>query len=236
MAINQNNKHILILGATSDIASPLLIKIISKWKNCTFYLLARDVSRLQGIKKIIKEQNNKVDLIDYNLLNAPDIVFSGIEYCLVLAGWLPEDEKEADKTLLVNFSSIKLFIDKLILNNKKSLKQIIITGSIAGVRIRNKNKSYGIAKQALHQYAFELQNNKAYHFKTTLVIPGYIKTKMIEGMITPKILTILPEKLAAKYFNWMNKKPNVVYSQPVWRGIALILKTIPEFIMKRLNF
>lgn len=236
MPIQQNNKHILILGATSDIASPLLLTIISKWKHCTFYLLARNTEKLHDIKKTIEEQNNYVELINYDLLNPPDVHFSRIEYCIILAGWLPKNENETNKTMLVNFSGIKIFIDKLIFDNINSLKQIIITGSIAGVRIRSKNKNYGMAKQALHHYALNLQNNKEYHFKTALVIPGYIKTKMIEGINTPKTLTISPENLAAKYFIWMDEKPSIVYSQPIWRGIALILKTIPEFIMKRLNF
>lgn len=67
------------------------------------------------------------------------------------------------------------------------------------------------------------------------VKPGFIRTKMIEGISTPGLLTAKPEQVAAKIINAINTKQNVVYVLPVWRLIMWVIRTIPESVFKRLR-
>lgn len=236
MQAPHSNKNILILGATSAVAIALIQLLANTWHNCKFYLLARNTDTLNDIKKIIQQNGHHAFLITYDLVQPDDIHFSDINYCMVFTGYLPKTDNETAKTMQVNFNGIKHFIEKLIDTNKQSLEQLIVTGSIAGVRLRKKNRDYGLAKMKLHHLTYELQKKWSNQFITTLVIPGYIKTRMIDHLSTPKILTIQPNTLAIKYLKWMDSKPRKVYSQYQWYIISLILRLIPEFIIKRLNF
>ena len=68
------------------------------------------------------------------------------------------------------------------------------------------------------------------------VIPGYMKTKMNQGVKTSKLITVSSEKAAKIIFKSQNRKKNIVYVSNIWRFIMFIIKLIPENIFKRLNF
>ena len=224
----------MILGAGSDMAMALILELFAKWANCHFCLLARNTSKLEKLKTEAAANNHKVDLYTYDLEHPTDLHFSGIQYAITFAGWLPPDNTEPEKAMLINHTAIQLFLEGLIKDNNQTLEQIMITGSIAGVRVRPSNMAYGQAKAALHQYAYELQKRHP-NFVTTLVIPGYVKTRMLEGLSTPGALTLSVTQMAEKYLLWLETKPKTAYSQPAWRIIGLILRMIPSFILKRMK-
>jgi short-subunit dehydrogenase len=67
------------------------------------------------------------------------------------------------------------------------------------------------------------------------VKPGFMATKMTEGLpLNPK-LTASPNQAASCIFRAYKKKKNVVYVLPVWGLIMLIIRNIPEFIFKKLK-
>lgn len=235
MAGKQLYKSALILGAGSDMARPLLDLLFTNWDSCEFYLLARNPGTLQALKDAGEARGHRVRLVTYDLLSPTDINLTGVECCITFAGWLPPDNSEPVKTMEVNATAIQQFTEKLIATNIDSLKHIIITGSIAGVRVRPSNRAYGAAKSALHQWARKLQKEQAGTIDITLVIPGYVKTKMIRGMQTPSFLTLSPQHMAEKYYQWIYSRPAIVYSQPAWKMIARILRAAPEFLVKRMK-
>ena len=67
------------------------------------------------------------------------------------------------------------------------------------------------------------------------VKPGFMNTRMIEGMKTPKPLTAEPENVAKGIYNAVAKRRNVIYILPIWRIIMLIIVLIPESIFKKLK-
>ena len=236
MPRKKSHKTVLILGAGSDMAVSFVTLLANTWHKCTFHLLARNPAHLQNLKAHAEGHGHQVFLHEYDLLNPPVADFTGIEYCVVYAGWLPPDNNDPEKTMTINSTAIQKFLDKLITVNKLSLEHIIITGSIAGVRVRPSNKAYGQAKASLHSYVYDLQKKYGAAVTFTLVIPGYVKTKMIAGHRTPGLLTVSPVKMAKKYLEWLVTKPTVIYSQPIWRLIAGILRKVPEFIIQRMKF
>jgi decaprenylphospho-beta-D-erythro-pentofuranosid-2-ulose 2-reductase len=235
MPRKKSHKNILILGATSDMALAFINLFIDNWQKCTFHLLARNTETLHELKSRAETLGHHVFLYTYDLLNPPELNFTGIEYYIVYAGWLPPDNTEPEKTMLVNNTAIQHFTNKVIAANRNHLDHMIITGSVAGVRVRPSNRAYGQAKARLHEYVKALQKKFYPTFTCTLVIPGYVETKMIAGHKTPGFLTASPGDMAIKYWTWLETKPKIAWSQPVWRLIAFILKMIPEFIVKRLK-
>ncbi|MEO7309052.1 MAG: SDR family oxidoreductase [Chitinophagaceae bacterium] len=177
-----------------------------------------------------------IHLHTYDLLNPSDLDLTDIEYCITYAGWLPPDNSEPEKTMLVNCTGIQFFLDKLINVNRLILEHVVITGSIAGVRVRPSNEAYGKAKHCLHQYVHNLQEKYGAKITFTLVIPGYVQTKMIAGHNTPALLTVSTQKMARKYIDYLESKPKLAYSQPAWGLIAIVIKMIPGFILKRMKF
>ena len=235
MNIHKKNKTILILGAGAGMAQPFIKLLFKQWQQCTFYLLARNTAVLQPLATQGTSLGHTVELHHYDLAEMALPSFTGVEFCITYVGWLPANNEEPDKAMLLNCTGVELFINRLIETNTETLKTILITGSIAGVRVRPANRAYGLAKAALHKYALELQQKWAGRIGVTLVIPGYVSTKMLAGIQAPALLVSSPEKLAAKYETWMASQPKIVYSQPVWRLISVILKGMPEFIVNRMK-
>ena len=113
---------------------------------------------------------------------------------------------------------------------------IIALSSVAGDRGRQSNFIYGSAKAGLTAYLSGLRNylyDKKVHVMT--VKPGFMDTKMTEGLpLNPK-LTASPKQAAESIYKAYKSQKNVAYVLPIWSIIMLIIKNIPEFIFKKLK-
>jgi short-subunit dehydrogenase len=113
---------------------------------------------------------------------------------------------------------------------------IIGLSSVAGDRGRQSNFIYGSAKAAFTAYLSGLRNylfDKKVHVMT--VKPGFMATKMTEGLpLNPK-LTATPKQAADCIFKAYRKQKNVAYVLPIWGIIMMIIRNIPEFIFKKLK-
>jgi len=67
------------------------------------------------------------------------------------------------------------------------------------------------------------------------VKPGFVATRMTEGMKLPGALTAQPDQVAKSVFNGFRKKRNTIYTLWMWRYIMLIIRHIPEFVFKKLS-
>lgn len=109
-------------------------------------------------------------------------------------------------------------------------------GSVAGERGRATNYVYGAAKAGFAAFLSGLRNRlaaKGVHVVT--VLPGFVATRMTEGMDLPKPLTARPEEVARAILTAAQKGRDIVYVRPVWRLIMAIIRNIPERIFKRMK-
>ena len=107
---------------------------------------------------------------------------------------------------------------------------------MAGDRGRQSNYIYGSAKAGLTVFLSGLRNRlarKGVHVMT--VKPGFVRTKMTEGLELPGILTAEPEQVAKAVYKGLEKKRNMVYVLWMWRCIMLMIRHIPEFIFKKMG-
>jgi short-subunit dehydrogenase len=113
---------------------------------------------------------------------------------------------------------------------------VVVVGSVAGDRGRVKNYVYGSAKAGLHAFT---QGLRARLFRAgvcvTTVKPGFVDTAMTFGM-RAGLLMASPEACARACLRHAARGREVVYYPPTWRLIMLIIKLIPEPIMKRMRF
>jgi len=108
--------------------------------------------------------------------------------------------------------------------------------SVAGNRGRAKNYVYGAAKAGFTAFLSGLRNrlaDKGVHVVT--ILPGFVATRMTEGMDLPEKLTAQPEEVAEAIVSAVTRQRNVVYTRSIWRLIMLIIGSIPEFKFKRMD-
>lgn len=67
------------------------------------------------------------------------------------------------------------------------------------------------------------------------VLPGFMDTKMTQGLDLPKPLTTSPEEAAKLIYKGFKKQKNVLYISWKWKYVLTIIKSIPESIFKKLN-
>jgi decaprenylphospho-beta-D-erythro-pentofuranosid-2-ulose 2-reductase len=240
--------YVLIIGAKSDIAKAIAREYASHGHD--LYLAARNVGELETFANDIKirfERNVKcieLDILNYvshhnfyeSLEEKPLGVISAV-------GYLGEQDKaqidfsETQKIIDTNYTGIVNLLN-IIANDFEQRKNgfIVAISSVAGDRGRKSNYIYGSAKAALTAYLSGLRNrlyDANVHVLT--VKPGFVATKMTEGMDLPEKLTAKPEDVAKDIYKAQQKGKNVLYTKWIWKWIMLIIKNIPEFQFKKMN-
>jgi len=240
---------VLILGATSDIAQAIASKLADRGYDLV--LAARDMNYLQRIQQHIQIRypvNVKILQFEATDFNSHGQFVQNLnpfpELTILCFGYLGKQEyaeekwEEAEKVLFVNYVgavSILNHIAKVYKTKKRGT--IVGISSVAGDRSRQSNYFYGSAKAGLTAYLSGLRN-QLYPFGVHVltVKPGYVRTRMTEGMQLPSILVTSPENVALKIEKAISRKENVIYIKSIWRWIMLCISIIPENMFKRMRW
>ncbi len=202
--------------------------------------LAQDLKLRHGAEAIVAE----FDLLDtaahaafYAALpEKPDVV-------ICVAGYLGDTEKarhdfaEARRVIDTNYTGAVSILD-VVADDFELRRSGCIVGisSVAGDRGRQSNYHYGSAKAGFSAYLSGLRNRlfpAGVHVLT--VKPGFVRTRMTEGMKLPPALTAEPTKVARDIRLAVEKRRNVLYTLWMWRWVMVIIQHIPEFVFKKLR-
>jgi short-subunit dehydrogenase len=240
--------HVLILGATSDIAQALAYEFAGHGYSLT--LAARQPSRLVALVSDIQIRHNVAvqavafEALDYaghaafydRLQPKPDVA-------ICVFGYLGRQEagqsdfEEAARIIQTNYTGAVSILN-LIANDFEQRRSGTIIGlsSVAGDRGRQSNYLYGSAKAGLSAYLSGLRN-RLYraNVRVITVKPGFVRTRMTAGLSLPGPLTATPQQVAKAIFGAYRRHRDNVYVLPVWRYIMLAIRHLPEFLFKRLN-
>ncbi len=147
------------------------------------------------------------------------------------------DFMAAKKIIDTNFSGAVSILEIIAADFERRGRGFIIgIASVAGDRGRQSNYLYGAAKGALGIYLSGLRNRLSKHNVDVItVLPGFIRTKMTEGLDLPSLLTATPRQVAEDIFRAHQKSKEIIYTRWFWRWIMAIIKAIPESIFKRLS-
>lgn len=225
-------RNILIFGATSGIARGISEAFAKKGDN--LYLAARDEFELNRISvDIVIKYNVKVTPVVFDIENYAEFPkIDNLDGLVFAIGYMGHD---VEKVMKINFAeAVKLlnyYADYFVFQKSGFIVGI---SSVAGDRGRQSNYIYGAAKAGLSTYLAGLRNKlfkQNIHVMT--VKPGFVDTQMTFGL-PGMFLVADPNKVATKIVAAVDKKTNVLYVPWFWRYIMLIIKSIPEFIFKRL--
>lgn len=240
--------YVLIIGAKSDIAKATAREYAKNGYD--LYLAARNSCELEEFANDVTVRTEKsvklveLDILDYkshqsfydNLDEKPLGVISAVGY-LGDQGKAQVEFYEAQKIIDTNYTGV-VSLFNIIANDFEKRKSGFIVGisSVAGDRGRKSNYVYGSAKSALTAYLSGLRN-RLYHAQVHVltVKPGFVATKMTEGMDLPEKLTAQPEEVAEAIYKAQQKGKNVLYTKWIWRWVMLIIKIIPEWKFKGMS-
>ena len=239
---------VLIIGAKSDIAKAIAREYAQNGHDLC--LAGRNIEELSGLKSDIEiRSGTKVTLKEFDIVDfsSHQSFYDNLEPkplgVIVVAGYMA-DQKDAENdwekslnTINVNYTGIVSILN-IIANDYEQNKSGFIIGvsSVAGDRGRKANYIYGSAKAGFTTYLSGLRNRlfiSGVHVLT--VKPGFVATKMTEGLDLPAKLTAKPEEVAKDIFLAQQKGKDVLYTKWVWRYIMLIIKHIPEFMFKKMS-
>ncbi len=241
-------KPVLILGAKSDMARALSV-VLAK-NGYDIYLASRASGELAPLASDLAIRHNitakcvELDVLDFashaTFYKSLEIKPVGVVSFVGYMGDQKKSEsdwKEALRVTQTNYTGIVSILN-IIANNFEYQKSGFIVGvsSVAGERGRQSNYLYGAAKAAFSAYLSGLRNRlskSGVHVMT--VKPGFVYTKMTEGLNLPKPLTGMPEIVAKDIFMGIKKKKNCIYTLWMWRYIMFIIRNIPEPIFKKLS-
>lgn len=239
---------ILIIGAKSDIAKAVAKEYAQNGYDLV--LTARHVNELDGFVCDIKIRNGvkvilkELDLLDFSthksFYESLDEKPFGV---IVAAGYMTEqsiaqnDWNETLNTIIVNFTGAVSILN-IIANDFEARKSGFIIGisSVAGDRGRKANYIYGSAKAGFSAYLSGLRNRLFDSEVYVLTVkPGFVATKMTEGLDLPTKLMAQPEDVAKDIFMAQQKGKDVLYTKGIWRLLMSIITHIPEFIFKKMS-
>ncbi|TAH20540.1 MAG: SDR family oxidoreductase [Cytophagales bacterium] len=239
---------ILILGATSEIGKEIAYEFARHGFGVV--LAGRQPAKLTPLQADLQIKHQigvevvEFDALDFsshpsfyaNLVSKPSVV-------ACVFGYLGSQEKaqndfaEAEKIIHSNYTGAVSILNIIAGDfEQKKAGTIICISSVAGERGRQSNYFYGSAKAAFSVYADGLRNRL---FKANVhvmtVKPGFVRTKMTEGLALPPMLTAMPAQVGKAVFNAYLSKTNTLYVLWFWKYIMLIIKNIPESIFKKLK-
>lgn len=240
--------YILIVGAKSDIAKAIAREYAKQGYD--LYLAARNTNELETfVKDISVRTQQKVKTLELDILDCQthQHFYDGLTEkplgVVTVVGYLGDQDKaqtdfyEAKCIMDTNYTGLVSLLN-IIANDFEQRKSGFIVGisSVAGDRGRKSNYIYGSAKAAFTTYLSGLRNRlHSAKVQVLTVKPGFVATKMTEGMDLPDKLTASPEEVARDIYNAQQHGKNVIYTKGLWKYIMLIIKMIPEWKFKRLS-
>ena len=246
-------KTIAIFGATSDIAVAVgRIYAEAKWR---LVLVGRDEPALAAIKADLDVRGAAdvaVQIADFMKISELPAVAetafsqnSGLDVALVAYGTLPDqpgseaDAGMATAALTANFTSPVVLLNELARRFAAQtasgrIGTLAAISSVAGDRGRMSNHIYGAAKGGLQRYLQGLRHRLHGAGIAVLDIrPGFVSTKMTAHLKQGGPLWAKPDKVAADIAKAIAARRAVLYTPWFWRGVMLVIRSVPPAIFHR---
>lgn len=247
-AMNGGTETALVIGATSDIGRAVARRLADS--GYRMQLAARNPAWLEREARDIRVRCG-VAVTEYHC----DVLQDGggsslldeldplphIVVCVVgLLGDQTESQHDptaTERVMRTNYVAPALLIGVLAQRFERRGSGVLVgISSVAGDRGRAANYVYGSAKAGFTAFLSGLRNRLAgsgVHVVT--VKPGFVRTRMTDGMALPAWLSADPEDMAAAVVKAIHLRRDVVYVWRIWRFIMLVLCAIPERFFKRMN-
>lgn len=236
-------QKVVVIGGKSDLAISTL-KYLPLVASPEIILIGKNMK-----PQVNFEGLGNVKLVEGDLLQISRLIHllseiakeSDVDLFILAAGYLGMKASEStqvnfENIIDVNFSSSSKALKQMveILTNQKH-GRILVFSSAAAVRPRSANFVYGATKAGLdflaRGYQLDLERNAG---SITVVRPGFVFTKMTEGL-KPAPFAITPDVLGKIAAGAVMANKKVIYAPRVLRCLMLIVKLLPNRVLKKLG-
>ncbi len=242
-----NGSRVLILGATSGIARACVLE----WarRGADLILVGRDAEELETLAGDARIRCGvKVEILAFearDFASHPEFwrACGHVDGVICALGLMPpqsdmERDFESCRAMIeVNYLACISILNLVAADfEAKKCGFIVVLSSVAGERARRSNYLYGSAKSGLTAYAEGLRARLfPSGVSVTTVLPGPVDTAMTWGADKLPLL-VPPERVASDIYRGARRGADVVWSPLPWRLIFAILRVVPGFVWKRLDF
>lgn len=248
----QPRRRAILIGASSGIGAALARRLARE--GYTVALLARREERLSALCDEINTACGETravwyahDVTDYGsvpgLLQMALADLGGLDLFvydsgIALPGGFKHYEFDKDlRTTEVNYLGALAWLNPVAaMFQSLGAGQIVGISSVGGERGRVNNPAYQASKAALTSYLESLRNRltrRGVHVLT--VKPGYVSTEMTAGQ-KGLFWVVSADQAAADIWKAIRNRRQVIYIPARWALVMLIVRNIPSFIFRRLNF
>jgi decaprenylphospho-beta-D-erythro-pentofuranosid-2-ulose 2-reductase len=244
---------VVVLGGASGIGRAVARALAERGDQV--YLLGIGLEDLSHSAADIEQRGGGKQRVAYGLcdleqpqsfetaLEAADHALAGFDTVIVTAALFgTQDRLEADldfarRLLTVNFAHTVVFCE---VARRRLLSRgggtLCVLSSVAGDRGRKPVVLYGASKAGLSAYLEGLDHKfHAQGLRVVTIKPGFVKTGMTAGLKPPPFAGE-PEGVARDILRAIDERKPVLYTPAMWRLVMLVIRWLPRFIMRKLNF
>jgi len=243
--------NIVIIGATSAIAKATARSYAEQGHS--FLLVARNTEALDTLGTDLEVRGagavhrHTLDVLDGEahggLVDEACKQLERIDLVLICHGSLPDqdqcetDFEMAQRELAVNGTSVVALAGRFAEALKTQQHGVLaVVTSVAGDRGRQPNYVYGAAKSLVSTYLQGLRGRLLpFGVHVIDIRPGLVDSPMTAHLEKGPLWST-PEQVAAKILRAVHKQQHTVYAPGYWRLIMAVVRSIPDFVFKRLKF
>jgi short-subunit dehydrogenase len=243
-------QKVLVIGANSAIAQACARRYAKA--GAALFLTGRDAARLQvevedlRVRGAAEVGSALLDLREdarhAQVLDAAWAALGSVDVVLVAHGTLPDQARcEADAGYAVEQFNINATATIALLTGIAPRLQaqgrgtLAVISSVAGDRGRASNYLYGSAKAAVSAFTSGLRQRLSREGVNVLTIkPGFVDTPMTSEFKKGP-LWASPDAVAGGILRAIAHRRSVAYLPWFWFGIMAVIKSIPEFVFRRIK-
>ena len=236
-------QSVLIIGGNSEIGYAILNELASLNRLKRVILLTRDgkwshEDKFQALPGTTGVEVSQFSFDKFSTEN--DLRGIDIDLCVVATGFLPRENvlttENVEQSLLANLTLPARLTTEVALHMRRQGHGVIVgLSSIAAVRVRPDNWIYGFAKSAFDVFLQNLAEElKGSGVSVLTIRPGMVRTRM-SAHLSDAPMTVDAEVVAKAVRKNLKSDSSVIWVPAPLRFIALILRLLPQFILKRLR-
>lgn len=243
-----NPQSILLLGGTSEIGLAV-VEAFASDRPLRVVLAARPSERLDAAQARLEKLGCAVEQLPFDALaldtHAATVgkAFTGgdIDVAVVAFGLLGDNEQAwtdvdtAVELAQVNYTAaVSVGVALAERLKAQGHGSLVAFSSVAGERARRSNFVYGSTKagmDAFYSGLTEALRPSGVH--VTVVRPGFVHTKMTEGL-KPAPLSTTPDAVAAVVVDAVRSRRELVWAPAPLRVVMSVLRHVPRVIFRRL--
>lgn len=239
-----NYSNVVLIGSTSEIGLAIANEI-GKTEKSQVTLVGRTNPNLLaaelGFQTLTYISVDFEKPIDFERLSGEIFSDKAPDLIIMAAGFLPNENMEHDstlvqKTFLINSNTqIALFAALSAKLLSSGAGQILVISSVAAMRSRIQNFTYGASKIGLDYFALGFARKHIDSgVKVQILRPGYVFTKMSKDF-RPAPFSISKTEVAKIAGKALGSKATIFYAPKILKYVMNILRILPRAIFDRLS-